>query len=70
MKVHIDKIVVGEHEISVNILMDDRMAGMTTMMRILEALEPSTGEEDDLTGQSDLEEYTAKRGPGRPRKGA
>lgn len=69
MKVHIDKILVGTHEIPVDLVVDDRTIDRRNLMDILALLDPPTDDEDDLMGQTDLEEFTPKRGPGRPRKG-
>lgn len=70
MKVHIDKILVGSHEIAVDLVVDDRTIDRRSLMDILALLDPPTEDEDALMGQAELEEYTPKRGPGRPRKGA
>jgi len=70
MKVHIDKILVGSHEIPVDLVVDDRTIDRRNMMEILSLLEPPTEDDEDLLGQMDSEEYVPKRGPGRPRKGA
>lgn len=68
MKIHIDKILVGIHEIPVDLIVDDATIDRRNMMDILALLDPPTDDEDDLTAQTDLEDFTPPRRPGRPRK--
>lgn len=70
MKVHVDKILIGAHEIPVDLVVDDGTIDRRSMMEILRLLEPATDDDDELAEQTDVEEFMPKRGPGRPRKGA